>query len=135
MPYCQFDAGPLVADEVTPPRILVVDDDEMVRNVLRLALQRKGFDVTLAADGQEALDLFKRDGTDISAVLLDVCMPGLDGPQTMERLQQIDPDMPVYFMTAGSANYGEHDLVRRGALQVFQKPFDLNEVTQALRTR
>jgi CheY-like chemotaxis protein len=134
--FCHFDAMPSFAPPATAirrPRILVVDDDELVRNVLRLGLQRNGFDVVLAADGWEAVDRYGHKGSAISAVLLDVSMPGLDGPNTLERLQQINPATPMYFMTAGCINYGEQELVGRGALQVFRKPFDLNEIAETLR--
>lgn len=136
MIYCPVDDSPSITPHskaLRQPRVLVVDDDELVRNVLRLGLQRSGFDVDLAADGWEAVDRLERDGTDISAVLLDICMSGLDGPHTLARLQQINPDTPVYFMTAGCINYSEQELVGRGAVQVFRKPFDLDAVAEALR--
>lgn len=135
MPFCQFGVTTLPIPQPTMlrRRILVVDDDELVRNVLRLALQRSGFDVALAADGWEAVDLFSRDGANISAVLLDICMPGLDGLQTLERLHRISPETPVYFMTAGSVACAEPELVGLGAVQVFAKPFDLDEITRTLQ--
>src|ERR1700746_3141869 len=66
--------------------ILVVDDDREVRGLLKRGLHGQGLDVLLASDGQEALELFWRHREMIDLVLLDVCMPGLDGPQTATAL-------------------------------------------------
>ena len=115
------------------PRILVADDDELVRKVLRLGLEREGFAVSITANGAEALERYEHDGQDYAAVILDVVMPILDGPATLRRLQQIDPCVRVYFMTASLGPYETQDLLYGGALQIFKKPFDFREIARELR--
>jgi two-component system, cell cycle sensor histidine kinase and response regulator CckA len=112
--------------------ILVVDDDSGVRSVLNKWLHRQGFDVWLAADGQEALDLFWRHHELIDVVLLDVGMPGLDGPQTASSLLQIKPRMRFCFMSGDPGGYTDQKLRELGALAVIAKPFRLAEAAPML---
>jgi len=79
-------------------RILVVDDEPAVRESLRRALQLEGYDVQLAADGQEAVERLAGDGFD--AVVLDVSMPRLDGLEACRRLRSGGNSLPVLMLTA-----------------------------------
>lgn len=112
--------------------ILVVDDDGGVRNLLNKGLHGQGFDVWLAADGQEALELFWRHRDTIDLVLLDVCMPGLDGPQTAVALLQLRPQIRFCFMSADLGDYTDRKLRDLGALAVIPKPFRLAETAPLL---
>jgi CheY-like chemotaxis protein len=71
----------------------VVDDHDAVRTLVVLMLRRAGFTVQSAAHGEEALELYRERHPAIDVVLLDVQMPGLDGPATLAALQEIDPDV------------------------------------------
>jgi CheY-like chemotaxis protein len=112
--------------------ILVVDDDGALRAMLNRGLCGHGFDVWLAADGQEALDLFWRHREMIDLVLLDVCMPGLDGPQTASALLQIKPQMRFCFMSGDLGGYTDRKLRDLGPLAVIPKPFRLAEIAPML---
>src|SRR5882672_4419560 len=112
--------------------ILIVDDDGGVRNLLNKGLRGHGFDVWLAADGQDALDLFWRHHALIDLVLLDVGMPGLDGPQTASALLQLKPAMRFCFMSGDLGGYEDQKLRDLGALAVIPKPFRLAEVAPLL---
>jgi DNA-binding NtrC family response regulator len=114
------------------PAVLVVDDEEMVRNLLRAALEREGFEVRLAVSGREALSLCEYEGTTFAAVLLDVRMPGLDGPQTLSEMRRIMPDTPCCFMSGNPGHYEGMELLDRGAVALFAKPFRLNHVAEVL---
>jgi DNA-binding response OmpR family regulator len=111
-----------------------VDDDAALRHLLNLALQRQGFRVWLAASGAEAVALFQRERGGIDLALLDVCMPERDGPQTLADLRRLDPDLPCCFMSGHTAQYSHDDLLNLGAARFFDKPFRLDEVTDALAT-
>lgn len=115
------------------PAVLVVDDEEAVRNILRIGLEIQGFDVCLAANGAEALNLCRDQHKPFAAVLLDVRMPGQDGPQTLRELQRLAPQVPCCFMTGDFTSYGMGELLDRGASAVFAKPFRLNEVGAVLQ--
>lgn len=75
--------------------ILVIDDEETVRNVAKIALERCGYKVLAAEDGQKGLDIFEQAPDAISLILLDMAMPGLSGEDTLKRIHAIRPDTPV----------------------------------------
>ncbi len=112
--------------------ILAVDDDEGVRGVLGIGLRQLGFAVWLAAGGSEALDLYRRHHEAIDVVLLDVRMPGTDGPQTLAALQELNPRIRCCFMSGDLGGYTEEGLRNLGAATVVDKPFRLGEIAQAL---
>jgi CheY-like chemotaxis protein len=114
------------------PGILVIDDEEPIRRLLQIVLQRQGFDVWLAADGRQAVKLYDRFRSQIDLVLLDVRMPGLDGSQTLEALRQLNPDLCCCFLTGHAGQYTEQQLRQRGAVRVFAKPFAVAELATAL---
>jgi CheY-like chemotaxis protein len=115
------------------PGILVVDDMGLILTLLKFELEPRGFTVWLAVDGDDALDLYRRNRAEIDLVLLDVQMPGLDGPHTLAILQKFDPDVLACFMTADSGTYTEEELLERGAARVFKKPFRSDDVAECLQ--
>jgi CheY-like chemotaxis protein len=112
--------------------VLVVDDEPAVRKLLQLSLERQGFAVWLAADGRQALELYERHRDRVDVVLLDVRMPGLDGPQTLAALRRLNPQVPCCFMTGDAGHYDTAELRARGAIRVFLKPFRPDEVGNVL---
>ncbi len=116
-----------------PVGILVVDDDMSVRTTLEMCLEELGFQVWTAASGWEAEHLYQRHGKEIALVVLDVHMPGQDGPQTLVRLRHINPDVQSWFMSGNLGRYCADDLYNLGAAHVFAKPFSLGGLADALR--
>lgn len=114
------------------PGILIVDDEEMIRTLLQIVLQRQGFVVWTAASGPEAIGAYRRHCAAIDLVLLDVRMPGLDGPQTLAALQQLAPGICSCFMSGQTGEYAERELLQRGAARVFSKPFRVDELGACL---
>jgi len=125
-------ASPAVTKE-RPLGILIVDDDPSVRAMLEMGLRHHGFVVWLASHGQEALALYRDHAQEIDLVLLDVRMPGMDGPQTLAALQQINPQVRCCFVSGESGEYTQEALLALGAAHYFKKPFSLSGVTQVLR--
>jgi CheY-like chemotaxis protein len=115
------------------PGILIADDKALILTLLKLELEPRGFTVWLAVDGDDAIDLYRRNRTEIDLVLLDVQMPGLDGPHTLVALQRLDPDVLACFMTGNSGAYTDDNLLERGAACVFSKPFLIAELVQYLQ--
>jgi CheY-like chemotaxis protein len=117
----------------TPPAgVLVVDDDSSVLFLLYTVFRKHGLTVWAAPNGEAAVKIYRRHHASIGAELLDVRMPGMDGPDTMAALQQINPAVRACFASADTGRYSEADLVRRGAVLVLQKPFSIAEVARTL---
>jgi two-component system response regulator MprA len=113
------------------PRVLVVDDEPAVRRALERALRLDSYDVTLAADGEEALDAMATAPAD--AVILDVAMPRLDGLEVCRRLRQAGDRTPVLMLTARDAIDDRVLGLDVGADDYLVKPFALRELQARLR--
>jgi DNA-binding response OmpR family regulator len=113
-------------------RVLLVEDEDAVREVLVESLIDEGFSVVQAADGQDALQAFERDG--IQLVLTDIHMPGrFDGVAVAEIVRQTEPGMPVVFIT-GRPDESPRAL-RIGAPTVLvEKPFNLDRLMTVVRS-
>ncbi len=116
------------------PEVLVVDDERLVLRLLELALPQHGLAVRLAGAGEEAVAAYRRHRGSIGVVLLDVRMPGLDGPQTLAALREIDRGVRVVFMSGDTRGYSAEEPLGLGAARVVAKPFrDLAELAATLR--
>ena len=115
------------------PVVLIVDDEACVRDVLRLGLEREGFEVLLAASSWEALGIYDRRWPEIDAVVLDLCMPGVTGPQALRCMRHINPEVRACFMSGGMYSDAERRLAEVGSVRVLWKPFPLDEIAQAIR--
>lgn len=105
--------------------VLLVDDDDDIRTIGELALRDVGgWTVVSATDGQSAFDLAQQHNPDV--ILLDVMMPGMDGPQTFRRLRASGAaqQTPIIFMTAKVQSHERAAYLALGAVGVVAKPFD-----------
>jgi len=110
-------------------RVLVVDDDASVRKSLRKVLADAGYEVALAADGQEAVEQFE--GGHVDLLLLDIGLPVKNGWDAFERLTNEAPVLPIIIIT-GQAN--QHDLaVAAGVGALMEKPLDVTELLNAMQ--
>jgi CheY-like chemotaxis protein len=112
--------------------LLVVDDEASVRDILNTSMRQEGFAVHVATGGQEALELYRRHHETVDVVLMDVRMPGLDGPQTLAALQEVNPQVRCCLMSGDLGSYRADELKSRGAAAILTKPFDLAEVGRVL---
>jgi anti-sigma B factor antagonist len=115
-----------------PTGILVVDDETAVLRVLAASLRIEGFKVWLASNGHQAIELYRGHLEEIAMVLLDVLMPGIDGPHTLTALQRICSTVRCCYMTGNPGPYSEEALVQSGAIRVFRKPFAFTEIIATL---
>jgi DNA-binding response OmpR family regulator len=122
-----------MADSGAPLGALVIDDDPMLLHLLRTVLGREGFAVWTASTGAEGLALYAAHRAQIDVVLIDVRMPGLDGPQTLAELRKLDVAAPCCFMSGFAGEYSDDDLQGLGAAAFFAKPFKLTELAGRLR--
>ena len=114
-----------------PARIVVVDDDEALRNAVCRALRLEGYDVTPACDGSQALAQLATVRSDL--VILDVLMPVLDGITVCRRLRQRDDDTPILMLTARDAVSDRVIGLDAGADDYLTKPFVLEELLARIR--
>ena len=125
------EAGAAVATR--PKRLLVVDDETMLRDILKNFLVQEGYEVVSAADGEEALNICSRPGAKIDAVILDMTLPGIDGMETFDRLKEIDDQMKVVIATGDPYRQSVHDLMRRGAAGMLSKPFRPQHLSEVIK--
>jgi two-component system response regulator MprA len=114
-----------------PARVVVVDDDEALRNAVRRALRLEGYDVELAEDGEQALDHLA--GLKADVVVLDVLMPVLDGITVCRRLRESGNRTPVLMLTARDAVSDRVLGLDAGADDYLTKPFALEELLARVR--
>jgi two-component system nitrogen regulation response regulator GlnG len=107
-------------------RILVADDEESMRWVLSKALRKKGFEVDLAHDGRQALELIKQGSYDLA--ILDIKMPGINGLDLLDRVRELKNDLMVVIMTAEASMKNAVEAMKRGAYDYITKPFDLDVI-------
>jgi excisionase family DNA binding protein len=110
--------------------VLVVDDEQAVRDVMVEALESKQRNVLTAATGEEAVELIKR--TPVDLVLLDLSMPGMNGVDTFRELQSLRPGLPVVIVTG----YPDSDLMARalesGPFTIISKPVDIQQIQKTV---
>ena len=116
------------------PSVLVVDDQDQVRQLIRETLEQAGYEVEEACDGKEGLDRYRVRSTDL--VIMDILMPDQDGLETIMTLRQEFPDSRIIAMTGGSDMVGIPNFLdvakMLGARRTLQKPFELKVLLDAV---
>ncbi|HZC30579.1 MAG TPA: response regulator transcription factor, partial [Gaiellaceae bacterium] len=123
--------APAVASPARPARVLVVDDDENVTNMLRRALSFDGYAVTTARDGSEGIKKTIEFAPDL--VVLDIMMPGIDGLEVCRRLRAGDPQLAILMLTARDAASDQVVGLDAGADDYLVKPFTLDVLSARIR--
>jgi Nif-specific regulatory protein len=111
--------------------ILVIDDEEIMREILDALLARDGYRVRLASNGEEGLELAR--ATLFDAVVVDVMMPGMNGLAVLDELRKIDEDLPVIMVTAFASVETAISAMKAGAFDYITKPFKNDEVLVVVR--
>ncbi|MFN2353332.1 MAG: PAS domain S-box protein [Desulfopila sp.] len=114
--------------------ILLIDDEKMIIEVGKAMLERLGYRVTTAESGEAALACIMEESSTIDLVILDLVMPGFDGGATFDRIRQIAPTLPVLLSSGYSINGQASEILARGCNAFIQKPFDINELSQKIRS-
>jgi len=113
--------------------ILVVEDEEKLRKLMKMLLSRLNYKVTLAANGGEALLLLEEKGLKPDLVITDVVMPGMDGPELVERLRKKQPDIKVLYMSGYTDNVIVHNGVIDAGTPYIQKPFSTQDISKKIQ--
>jgi two-component system, cell cycle sensor histidine kinase and response regulator CckA len=113
--------------------VLVVDDERHLRTSAARILEHFGFRTVEAANGREAVDIFRKRGDEVVAVLLDMTMPEMSGEESFRELRKMRPDVRVVL----SSGYSEHEAIRRfstkGLVGFLQKPYTADELAEKMR--
>jgi CheY-like chemotaxis protein len=113
--------------------ILLTEDEESVRNMMEQTLKSYGYRVLVACDGEEAVDIFRRQGKEIAIAVLDVVMPKMGGKQAYDVMITMIPELKVLFLSGYSSNAIHDDFVLRPGLPFLQKPFGPEALARKVR--
>ena len=119
------------AEASVKPRILVVDDEPSMRDMLRIVLRRDGFDVLVAEDGRQALGMLARERVDL--LLSDIRMADISGVDVLRAAKQTNRDIIAFMMTAFASTETAVEAMRLGAVDYFTKPFSMDELRLKVR--
>jgi putative two-component system response regulator len=113
-----------------PVTLLVVDDEEPIRNALRKFLTLQGYEVAVATTGEEALAILQRQK--ITGILLDVNLPGMSGVELVPQIMELEPTMAILMLTAVNDATSAALCMQRGAFDYLIKPIDLGHLGRAI---
>jgi CheY-like chemotaxis protein len=102
--------------------LLIVDDEETLRNAMIFDFKRKGFNVLSAESGAQAFEIVKKNK--IHLVVSDMRMPGGDGMSLLENIRAYDPTIPTVIFVTGFADVTEEQAIAKGAKKILSKPFE-----------
>ncbi len=114
--------------------VLLVDDEEMILDVGERMLGKLGYKVFTARDGKEAIEVFMKYPHKIDAIILDMIMPKMGGGETFDRIKKMKPDIKVLLSSGYSINGQATEILNRGCNGFIQKPFNLQNLSQNLRS-
>ena len=113
--------------------VLVVDDEQLVRELARDILKRYGYTVLMASGGEEAVELYRQHADKIAMVILDILMPDVDGVETFRRIREIDPAARVVISSGYDEDHAGEKLLQAGAAAFVQKPYRIAELLKVVR--
>jgi signal transduction histidine kinase/ActR/RegA family two-component response regulator len=137
-PAAEPEAGPVPGGTAPSAarvagRILIVDDEQAIREMMKDILESAGYEVVLAPDGVEALEVYRQEWGRVSLVLLDMVMPRMSGLETFRRIQGMDRSARVILCSGYADNAQAQQAIKEGALGFFPKPFTMSELLARVR--
>lgn len=128
-------AQPTKAPEVISGngRILVIDDEEIVRNIAAKMLTRIGYEVDIMSDGNEAVDYYREHYKEIDLVIVDMMMPRMDGRECFRTLKSINPDVRAILASGYSHNQTVQEIMDEGLIGFIGKPFDFQQIASVVK--
>jgi CheY-like chemotaxis protein len=125
-------AGPLPRGQ--GENILVVDDEESVRLIMRSTLESFGYRAVVAADGAEAIALFRSAPALFDLAVVDMQMPGLDGGKTIVSIRHMRPDLPIVGASGLATNQNREQAAASGVLHFLDKPFSVETLIRTVHS-
>ncbi|MFA6560477.1 MAG: response regulator [Verrucomicrobiia bacterium] len=130
---CKASGQPIPGARHPHPAILVIDDNVSVLNMIRMGLENEGYSVHTASSPQEGIELFRGQSRNISLVLLDFCMPVMNGDRVFDCLRKIDPEVPVLLITGFCDDIEAAKRLRNDVRGYLLKPFQLGDLIGKVR--
>jgi len=113
--------------------ILLAEDEDMVSELTKTILERSGYTVFTASNGEEALDLYEKERDRVALIILDLIMPGMGGEQCLEELRKIDPNVRIVVTSGYPINGATKETVESLANGFVGKPYNVNKILRAVR--
>jgi PAS domain S-box-containing protein len=113
--------------------ILLVDDEEVIRELGKEILSKFGYTVLMASDGETALEIYRENKREISLVILDIIMPGMGGRICLEKLLKINPELRIIIASGYSTNGPTREVLKAGAKGFIGKPYNINQILKSVR--
>lgn len=113
-------------------RILVVDDEAIIRDVAARILEDLGYEVVTVTDGREAVDYYREHGPEVDLVIIDMVMPNLAGPECFKELKALDPSVKAVLSSGYGLDDTARELMNDGLLGVAQKPYQANQLAEVV---
>lgn len=110
--------------------ILVIDDEEMIRDIAHDMLNHLGYDIILAADGESAIELFKKKNKSIDLVLVDLIMPKMNGMICLQKLKEINKNVPIVVASGISEVSKKRSAMEMGAQGYLEKPYSIKSLKE-----
>jgi CheY-like chemotaxis protein len=114
-------------------RVLVVDDEVVIRDLTTDILEERGYEVLLAASGEEAIQRVVSEGDRLDLVILDLIMPGMNGIETLRRIREVRPEVRVLLSSGYRPETLQSEVERSDVVGFVQKPYRVNDLLQAVR--
>jgi DNA-binding NtrC family response regulator len=116
-----------------PEKILIVDDDEDLLEIMAERMKMRGMEVTSAQTADEAFLMIEREPFDV--IIIDFMLPGIDGLQAIKTIRKTRPDMRIILQTAYATSEKEEEALAMGAWGVVEKPMDLDRLTRLIKDK
>ncbi len=113
-------------------KILIVDDETKIANVLSERMEIRGFETTPVYTGEDALGMLQKDT--FSGMILDLRLPGIDGIEVLRRAREDFPDLKIIILSGHASDYDFQTCLDLGAVACFQKPANISEIVKSFKT-
>lgn len=113
--------------------ILIVEDEQSLREVAEYVLSKYGYRVLLAPDGESALDLYRKEREDISVIVLDVIMTGMGGKRCLKEMLLLNPDVKIIVVSGWTDDEPPDVFIQAGAKEFVSKPYDVKNLARVIR--
>jgi len=116
-------------NETTTGTVLIIDDEEIIRQLGSKILERAGYKVIISSSGDEGLELYHQHHEEIDVAILDISMPGLNGIETMLKIKEEFPEARILISTGHSIDSNLAGYIEQGMCDILQKPYRAQQLT------